>query len=308
MSGGQSTISGTIAVDSAAKRLDRALADQIDGLSRERIKVLILSGALTLNNHPISDPAVKDFRGMEFSLKVPEAVDGPALAQDIALDVVHEDAHLIIINKPAGLVVHPAAGHADGTLVNALMHHTGGSLSGIGGVKRPGIVHRIDKDTSGLMVAAKSDAAHQGLAKLFATHDIVRSYLAIVRGIPAPPAGKVEANIGRSPNDRKKMAVVSAGRGKTATTHYRVIERLKNAALVNCRLETGRTHQVRVHMAHIGHGLIGDPLYGHRRADFARQALHAAELGFIHPVTREKLHFETPMPEDLQQLFTVLRV
>ena len=231
--------------------------------------------------------------------------------------MVFEDEHLIIVNKPAGLVVHPAAGHPDGTLVNALLHHCEGQLSGIGGVMRPGIVHRIDKDTSGLMVAAKSDEAHQGLSALFKEHDIERRYLAIVNGRPNPPSGTIEGNIGRSNVNRKKMAVVGDDRGKTAVTHYNTKEPLNEATLVECQLETGRTHQVRVHMSHLGYSLLGDPLYGVRRKSllsrrkdiqFGRQALHAATLGFVHPISEEKLMFSIDLPEDMQELFMKLRI
>jgi len=227
--------------------------------------------------------------------------------------VVFEDEHLIVIDKPAGLVVHPAAGNPDGTLVNALLHHCRGQLSGINGIARPGIVHRIDKDTSGLIVAAKSDAAHEGLARQFADHSITRAYLAVVNGVPVPPSGKVNARIGRSDANRKKMAVLpdSATRGKHAVTHYRMLEAFANAALVECRLETGRTHQVRVHMASIGHALLGDPLYGRTNprirpilshSGFARQALHAAELGFAHPISGETHEFRSEMPADMREI------
>jgi 23S rRNA pseudouridine1911/1915/1917 synthase len=222
-----------------------------------------------------------------------------------------------VVDKPAGLVVHPACGNLDGTLVNALLHHCQGSLSGIGGVERPGIVHRIDKDTSGLMVAAKTDRAHAGLARQFADHSIERRYKAIVQGRPLPASGRIEANLGRSPTNRKKMAVVAASQGKHAVTHYGVVTALKGAALVECRLETGRTHQVRVHMASIGHSLVGDPVYGRMHPQlrqlteeigFHRQALHAASLGFTHPVTSQALSFESNMPADMQELFSHLSV
>ena len=224
-----------------------------------------------------------------------------------------EDAHLLVVNKPAGMVVHPAAGNADGTLVNALLHHCEGRLSGINGVARPGIVHRIDKDTSGLLVVAKSDAAHEGLATQFADHSIVRRYLAVCAGHPNPPAGTVRGRIGRSDRDRKRMAVLpdSATRGKHAVTHYETVRRLDHAALIECRLETGRTHQVRVHCASIGHPLLGDPVYGRtpkhlretlRRLGFARQALHAARLGFIHPISGESLDFRAELPPDMREL------
>ena len=228
-----------------------------------------------------------------------------------------EDAHLLVVDKPAGLVVHPAAGNYDGTLVNALLHHCGGSLSGIGGVARPGIVHRIDKDTSGLIVAAKTDRAHEGLAAQFARHSIDRRYRAIVAGRPEHPAGSVDAPLARSSANRQKMAVVADGRGKRAVTHYRLVAPLSAASLLECRLETGRTHQVRVHLASIGNPLLGDPVYGrtrsaHRetlaRLGFRRQALHAARLGFIHPVTSAALAFDSNIPADMQELFSELAV
>ena len=220
------------------------------------------------------------------------------------------------MDKPAGLVVHPAAGNLDGTLVNALLHHCRGQLSGIGGVARPGIVHRIDKDTSGLLVVAKTDAAHEGLAAQFADHSIERAYLAIVGGLPTPVSGTIRGAIARSSHDRKKMALVEDGRGKHAVTHYKLLERLDSAALVECRLETGRTHQVRVHMASIGHPLLGDPVYGRtpsrlrpllNQLHFHRQALHAAVLGFIHPVTGAAIRLESTLPADMAELLVELR-
>jgi len=310
MNAGQSTISGTLPDSQKKQRLDAALTEAVDGLSRERVKSLISNGNLLIDGTVFTDAAAKKMGGKAFTLTVPEPIEGPALAQDIPLDVVFEDSHLIIINKPA-------AGHADGTLVNALLHHCRGQLSGIGGVTRPGIVHRIDKDTSGLMVAAKTDAAHQGLSALFARHDIERRYMAIVNGRPNPASATIEGSIGRSNVDRKKMAVVGDDRGKAAMTHYTVKEMLDGAALVECTLETGRTHQVRVHMTHIGHSLIGDPLYGTRRKSllsrrkdirFGRQALHAASLGFVHPITAEKLTFSIGFPDDMQELFMQLRI
>jgi 23S rRNA pseudouridine1911/1915/1917 synthase len=298
-------------------RIDRALVDAIPALSRARIQALIAEGALSINGKLVADPSSTKFVGQSFCLSVPSPRPDHAVAQDIPLDIRHEDEHLIIVNKPAGLVVHPAAGHADGTLVNALLHHCKGRLSGIGGVQRPGIVHRIDRDTSGLLVVAKTDAAHEGLSKLFASHDIERRYLAVVAGHPAPPAGTVRTQIGRATNDRKKMAVLPDGKGKHAVTHFRMMEQLRKTALVECRLETGRTHQVRVHMAHIGHPLIGDATYNNRQkafkfgpnqSYFTRQALHAASLGFIHPITGEMLGFESDLPDDIQFLLSELRI
>jgi 23S rRNA pseudouridine1911/1915/1917 synthase len=297
-------------------RLDRALAAALPDLSRARVQALIAENALQIDGKTVTDASSAKFAGQPFQLAIPPARPDKAEAQDISLNITFEDEYLIIVDKPAGLVVHPAAGHSDGTLVNALLHHCKGKLSGIGGVERPGIVHRIDRDTSGLLVVAKTDKAHEGLAKLFATHDIERRYLAIVSGQPAPPAGKIATQIGRHPSDRKKMAVLPEGKGKHAVTHFRMIEPLKSAALVECRLETGRTHQVRVHMAHIGHPLIGDATYNNRQkafrfgpnqSYFTRQALHAASLGFIHPITGEKLGFDSDLPDDIQELLTSIR-
>lgn len=317
MNDDQSTQTGILPDIGKKQRLDAALTEVVTGLSRERVKALISEGNLLIDNIVCTDPASKKFAGKPFHLTIPAPIEGPAQPQNIPLDVVYEDAHLIIVNKPAGLVVHPAAGHANGTLVNALLHHCKGELSGIGGVTRPGIVHRIDKDTSGLMVSAKTNEAHQGLSALFAAHDIERRYLAIVNGRPNPYSATIEGNIGRSNSNRQKMAVVGDDRGKHAMTHYTVKQPLNGAALVECVLETGRTHQVRVHMAHIGHSLIGDPLYGSRRKSlvlkqkdirFGRQALHAASLGFVHPITNEKIYFECNLPDDMHELFIKLRI
>ena len=298
-------------------RLDRALADALPTLSRERIKSLVKSGALETASGALRDPSAKVRGDESFRLLVPEPTPAHNEAQDIPLRVVFEDEHLLVVDKPAGLVVHPAAGNPDGTLVNALLHHCGGGLSGIGGVARPGIVHRIDKDTSGLLVVAKTDVAHEGLAKQFAAHSIDRRYLAIVTGIPKVAEGTVDAPLARSSTNRKKISIVGEGRGKRAVTHWRRLQILRDAALVECRLETGRTHQVRVHMASLGHPLLGDPTYGrsgksHRdllkELNFHRQALHAAELGFTHPVTKNRLSFASGMPPDMQELFTGLLV
>ena len=316
MDAGVSTLTGAIPPEAAGWRLDRALAAAAPILSRERIKRLIAAGNVTLNDRQVRDPAIRTTAEDRFAIVVPEAVAADNEAQAIALTIVHEDEHLIVIDKPAGLVVHPAAGNLDGTLVNALLHHCRGSLSGIGGVARPGIVHRIDKDTSGLIVAAKTDRTHEGLAAQFAKHSIDRGYLAIVNGQPAA-TGIVDAPLARSPVNRQKIAIITGPRGKRAVTHWRVVTPLDRAALVECRLETGRTHQIRVHMASIGHPLIGDQVYGisktvHRplleRLGFRRQALHAARLGFIHPATGKQLTFESAVPADMQELFSELSV
>lgn len=317
MNPGVSTTDVTIPADCAGSRLDKTLASLLPDLSRERIKALILEGCVEGPAGSASDPALKVVSGHTYSIGIPPAIEAQAAAQDIALNVVYEDADLIVIDKPAGMVVHPAAGNLDGTLVNALLHHCAGQLSGIGGVARPGIVHRIDKDTSGLLVAAKTDKAHEGLSRQFKDHSIERLYAAVVAGRPVPAAGTVSQWIGRSDSDRKKMAVQPEGRGKHAVTHYRTLERLTDAALVECKLETGRTHQVRVHMAHLGHPLIGDPVYSKSKKHFKslleticfnRQALHARTLGFIHPVTSRALSFESHIPPDMQELLSRLRV
>jgi 23S rRNA pseudouridine1911/1915/1917 synthase len=311
-------IEAKVADDAAGWRLDRALAAAVPTLSRERLKALISSGAVAgPQGQPVRDPAVKAVPGGTYTVAVPEPRPAHNEAQDLALHVVHEDEHLLVVDKPAGMVVHPAAGNLDGTLVNALLHHCAGRLSGIGGVARPGIVHRIDKDTSGLLVVAKTDVAHEGLAAQFARHSIHRAYAALVAGLPNPASGSVDAPLARSTANRKKMAVVAEGRGKRAVTHYRLVRPLRAASLVECRLETGRTHQVRVHMASIGHPLLGDPVYGRSRPEhrevlkrlgFQRQALHAAELGFLHPVSKENLSFKSALPSDIQELLGALTV
>ncbi len=317
MAGGHSILRVTLDAGHAGWRLDRALADALPTLSRERLKALIRAGALETAGGPVRDPATKVKGGEAFTLNVPDPEPAHNAPQDIPLVIPFEDEHLLVVDKPAGLVVHPAAGNREGTLVNALLHHCAGRLSGIGGVARPGIVHRIDKDTSGLLVVAKTDVAHEGLAKQFAAHSIDRRYLAIVNGVPRTAEGTIDAPLARSAHDRKKIAIVEAKRGKRAVTHWKRLKPLREAALVECRLETGRTHQVRVHMASIGHPLLGDPVYGrgksvHRKLlnqlDFNRQALHAAGLGFTHPVTKARLSFESALPSDMQELFTALGV
>jgi len=319
-----------VSADEAGERLDRFLTRVVVArglaLSRTRLKALIEAGQVAIDGAEARDAAARVAEGEQIALAVPPAEEAAIAGEDLPLTVVFEDEHLLIVDKPAGLVVHPAPGHAAGTLVNALIRHCGDSLSGVGGVKRPGIVHRLDKDTSGLLVVAKNDAAHQGLAVLFADHgrsgSLRREYRALVWGAPERAAGTVAAAIGRHPSSREKMAVVADKRGRAAVTHWRVEERLGPASLVACRLETGRTHQIRVHLAHIGHPLLGDSIYGagfktkaSRLSEDARaaldalgrQALHAAILGFTHPITGEPLAFESPLPEDLDRLVNVLR-
>ena len=315
--GGHQTIDVRLRPIHAGWRLDRALAAAVPTLSRERLKTLIRTGSVEREGVALRDPAAKVHGEEALRIAVPEPAPAHNVAQDIPLTIAFEDEHLLVVDKPAGLVVHPAAGNLDGTLVNALLHHCQGSLSGIGGIARPGIVHRIDKDTSGLLVVAKTDVAHEGLAKQFAAHSIDRRYLAIVAGVPTAAQGTIDAPLARSAANRKKIAIVEGSRGKRAVTHWKRLDLLNDAALIECRLETGRTHQVRVHMASIGHPLLGDPVYGgsrktHRETmrilHFCRQALHAARLGFTHPVTKVSLSFASPMPPDMQELFNALGV
>jgi 23S rRNA pseudouridine1911/1915/1917 synthase len=312
----------TLTMEAAAhgQRLDRALQQRLPELSRSRLKQLILSGQVSDAGpdraNVIRDPARKVKSGQTFVVILPEPEDATPQAQAIPLDIRFEDAHLIVIDKPAGLVVHPAPGNPDGTLVNALLAHCGDSLAGIGGVRRPGIVHRLDKDTSGLIVAAKTEAAHRALSRDFAARRIARAYAAIVWGVPVPPAGEIVGNIGRSMSNRKKMAMVADSRGKPAVTRYRVEHAFADkAALIECRLMTGRTHQIRVHLSHRGHPLIGDPVYGGRAgrafshsvaAAFPRQALHARHLGFSHPASGEYLAFDSDLPSDMAELLITL--
>jgi 23S rRNA pseudouridine1911/1915/1917 synthase len=304
-------------------RLDRFLAERLPELSRTRLQSLIKEGRVSLGGATIIDPKYRVKPGERFTVTVPRAAAAEPDAESIPLNVVYEDEELIVIDKPARLIVHPGAGHAKGTLVNALIAHCGDSLSGIGGVARPGIVHRLDKDTSGLMVVAKTDKAHRALAAQFADHgrsgEMERGYLALVWGAPSRPQGTIDAPIGRHPSSRTKMAVLPRGKGREAVTHWRVVEsfgpqRAPVASLIECSLETGRTHQVRVHLASIGHPLIGDPLYGkgfksklralpgslhEELAALSRQALHAAHLALVHPTTGTLLKFNSPLPPDL---------
>ncbi len=317
MQGDDEVLTVALGDSAAGLRLDRALAEALPELSRERLKTLIKGGRVTdAQGTTLWDPAAKAVPAT-LALRLPKPAPAHNVAQNLNLVVAYEDEHLIVVDKPTGLVVHPAAGNLDGTLVNALLHHCAGQLSGVGGVARPGIVHRIDKDTSGLIVAAKHDKAHEGLAKQFAAHSIDRRYLAVATGRPMPANGSVDAALARSSTNRKKMAVVAEGRGKRAVTHYRTIEPLSGATLIECRLETGRTHQVRVHMTHIGHPLVGDPVYGRAKKPlsdvlktlgFVRQALHAAHLGFIHPVSGNAIALDSEIPQDMRELIDKLRV
>ena len=323
-----------------ASRLDKALGDAMpeeEALSRSRLARLIAEGAVAVNGAVVTDLRARVTEGDAVTITVREAVDADTAPEDIPLSIVHEDDDLIVIDKPAGMVVHPAPGSPGGTLVNALLHHFGGNLSGIGGEKRPGIVHRIDKDTSGLLVVAKSDRAHHGLAAQFADHSIEREYQALCHGAPDPgdprlngvrgvnfePGGilKITTQLARHKTDRQRQAVLFQG-GRHAVTRVQVQEVFGPLARVSCRLETGRTHQIRVHMSHVGHALLGDPVYGgHRRVSdkvmgadlaaalngFSRQALHAARLGFVHPVTGEMMTFSADLPPDMASLVQGLR-
>ena len=298
-------------------RLDRFLAQALPQLSRSRLQRLIAGGHISADGVVVRAPAVKVKAGQTFAILIPESAEARPAAQAFPLAVIYEDAELIVIDKPAGLVVHPGAGNPDRTLVNALIAHCGASLSGIGGVKRPGIVHRLDKDTSGLMVAAKTDRAHAALAEQFARHTVERAYRALVWGVPLQHQGEIGGNIGRSPQNRKKMALVARG-GKEALTRYKVLATYGAcASLVECRLATGRTHQIRVHLAARGHPVMGDPLYGGSKARhqaalpaparqalaaLGRQALDAYLLGFEHPVGRQRLRFEKDIPGDINRL------
>ena len=305
-------------------RLDKALSDLFPTLSRARVQALLAEGVVTRDGQSVSSASAKALPGL-YAVALPAVISAIPQPENIPLTVLFEDAHLIVIDKPAGMAVHPAPGSETCTLVNALLHHCAASLSGIGGVARPGIVHRLDKHTSGVMVAAKSDAAHAGLSALFAAHDIERTYIALVRGTLNPPKGRIVSQLGRSTGDRKKMAVLNHG-GREAITDY-VVEQVYGApshkgakpgtqpmaARVACTLHTGRTHQIRVHMSSRGSPILGDPVYGSGSptgavraaidtAGLTRQALHAAILGFVHPVTGAALRFETPPPEDMRQL------
>jgi 23S rRNA pseudouridine1911/1915/1917 synthase len=306
--------------DEAGGRIDKLLATRLPELSRARLQALIGEGRVSHGTEPVTDASAKAQAGA-YRIEIPPPAAAEPLAEPIALKVLYEDDQLIVVDKPAGMAVHPAPGCATGTLVNALLHHCGESLSGVGGVARPGIVHRIDKQTSGIVVAAKTDAAHRGLSALFAAHDIERIYVALTRAAPPARRGTIEGAIARSTHDRKKMALVKAG-GRHAITHYLVEqvfgpEARPLAARLACRLETGRTHQIRVHLASKGCPCLGDPLYGSgppaepvRRAiaeaGLKRQALHAAVLGFRHPVTGETLRFESPLPPDMARLEALL--
>ena len=314
------------AEDTPADRIDRFLTVHLAAtsrpLSRSRIKTLILAGQLSQDERTLTDPSASVKPGSHYLLTLPQPIDAKPKAENIALDILFEDEHLLVLDKPAGLVVHPAPGSLNGTLVNALIAHCGPSLTGIGGVMRPGIVHRLDKDTSGTMIVAKTDVAHVRLVEMFAAHDLDRRYQALVWGTSIKGKGMIDRPIGRASYDRKRQAITTKGRN--AITYWQILRQFPPfGSHLECRLETGRTHQIRVHLAHIGHGVIGDPLYGRapraaqmpdnlarnglaQMRKFERQALHAAYLGFSHPVTGEALSFETPLPADMAALLALI--
>ena len=292
--------------ESKNQRLDAFLASSLDGLTRSQATQLIESGEVAVNGRAVSK-SYKLAGGEDIAVTLPEPEPVEAVPQDIPLDVVYEDADVIVVNKPSGMVVHPAPGHPDGTLVNALLYHCAGTLSGVGGALRPGIVHRLDRDTSGLIIAAKNDAAHQYLSAQLADHTLARTYECIVVGKLREDRGTVDAPIARHPTDRKRMAVVAGGR--EAVTHWEVIARYPGYTHVRCRLETGRTHQIRVHMAYIGHPILGDTVYGAKKEvpGLTGQCLHAVGLRFLHPRTHEVVELFCPLPEEFTRMLQKIR-
>lgn len=296
----------TVSPEEAGVRIDKYLAEQLPDITRSYLQKLLKDGSVQMNGKPVKT-STKTAAGAVIELTIPEPEEPEILPEDIPLDILYEDSDVILINKPKDMVVHPAAGHYTGTLVNALMYHCKGDLSGINGVLRPGIVHRIDKDTTGVLIVCKNDKAHNALAEQLKEHSITRKYRAIVCGNLKEDEGTVDAPLGRHPQDRKKMAIVRTG-GKRAVTHYRVLERFGNYTYIECQLETGRTHQIRVHMASLGHPLLGDEVYGRVKSPFKLegQTLHAMVLGFIHPTTGEYMEFEAPLPEYFEKLLRKL--
>ena len=297
----------TVSPEDAGVRIDKYLAEQLPDITRSYLQKLLKDGSVQMNGKPVN-ASTKTAVGAVIALTIPEPEEPEILPENIPLDILYEDSDVILINKPKNMVVHPAAGHYTGTLVNALMYHCRGDLSGINGVLRPGIVHRIDKDTTGVLIVCKNDRAHNALAEQLKEHSITRKYRAIVCGNLKEDEGTVDAPLGRHPQDRKKMAIVRSG-GKRAVTHYRVLERFGNDTYIECQLETGRTHQIRVHMASLGHPLLGDEIYGRAKSPFKLegQTLHAMVLGFIHPTTGEYMEFEAPLPEYFEKLLEKLR-
>ena len=296
----------TVGAEDAGKRMDKYLAEQFPECTRSYLQKLLKDGNVRISGKPVKASA-KTVVGACIELVIPEPVEAEILPEAIALDILYEDSDVILINKPKGMVVHPAAGHTTGTLVNALMYHCQGNLSGINGVLRPGIVHRIDKDTTGVLVVCKNDKAHNELARQLKEHSITRRYRAIVCGNIKEEEGTVDAPLGRHPRERKKMAIVKTG-GKRALTHYRVLERFGSYTYIECQLETGRTHQIRVHMASLGHPLLGDEVYGRTKSPFHTegQTLHAMTLGFVHPTTGEYMEFTAPLPEYFDRILKKL--
>ena len=297
----------TVSPEEAGVRIDKYLAEQLPDITRSYLQKLLKDGSVQMNGKPVKT-STKTAAGAVIELTIPDPEEPEILPEEIPLDILYEDSDVILINKPKDMVVHPAAGHYTGTLVNALMYHCKGDLSGINGVLRPGIVHRIDKDTTGVLIVCKNDKAHNALAEQLKEHSITRKYRAIVCGNLKEDEGTVDAPLGRHPQDRKKMAIVRTG-GKRAVTHYRVLERFGNYTYIECQLETGRTHQIRVHMASLGHPLLGDEVYGRVKSPFKLegQTLHAMVLGFIHPTTGEYMEFEAPLPEYFEKLLEKLR-
>lgn len=297
----------TVSPEEAGVRIDKYLTEQLPDITRSYLQKLLKDGSVQMNGKPVKT-STKTAAGAVIELTIPDPEEPEILPEEIPLDILYEDSDVILINKPKDMVVHPAAGHYTGTLVNALMYHCKGDLSGINGVLRPGIVHRIDKDTTGVLIVCKNDKAHNALAEQLKEHSITRKYRAIVCGNLKEDEGTVDAPLGRHPQDRKKMAIVRTG-GKRAVTHYRVLERFGNYTYIECQLETGRTHQIRVHMASLGHPLLGDEVYGRVKSPFKLegQTLHAMVLGFIHPTTGEYMEFEAPLPEYFEKLLEKLR-
>ncbi|WP_432630540.1 RluA family pseudouridine synthase [Brotaphodocola sp.] len=293
--------------EGAGSRIDRYLSEQVAEMSRAHLQKLLKDGGVTVNDRPVKS-SYKVMEGDKIQLDIPEAVEPEIVPEEMDLDILYEDKDIILINKPKGMVVHPAAGHATGTLVNGLMAHCRGDLSGINGVMRPGIVHRIDMDTTGVLIVCKNDQAHNAIAEQLKVHSITRKYYAIVHGVVKEDEGTVHAPIGRHPTDRKKMSI-NEKNGKDAITHYRVLRRFRRFTYIECQLETGRTHQIRVHMASIGHPLLGDHVYGPAKCPFSGlqgQTLHAGVLGIIHPTTGEYMEFQAPLPEYFETLLRKL--
>lgn len=293
--------------EGTGSRIDRYLSEQIPEMSRAHLQKLLKDGGVTVNDRPVKS-SYKVVEGDRIQLDIPEAVEPEIVPEEMDLDILYEDKDIILINKPKGMVVHPAAGHATGTLVNGLMAHCRGDLSGINGVMRPGIVHRIDMDTTGVLIVCKNDKAHNAIAEQLKVHSITRKYYAIVHGVVKEDEGTVHAPIGRHPVDRKKMSI-NEKNGKDAITHYRVLRRFRRFTYIECQLETGRTHQIRVHMASIGHPLLGDHVYGPAKCPFSGlqgQTLHAGVLGIIHPTTGEYMEFQAPLPEYFERLLKKL--